>query len=52
MAISGLQLNAAGLKSLVSHVHFACTSEDVNNVAYGLMVQDARYVCEVFVKSL
>ena len=23
-------------------VHFACTSEDVNNLAYGLMLRDAR----------
>ncbi len=25
-------------------VHFACTSEDINNVAYGLMIRDGRAV--------
>ena len=26
-------------------IHFACTSEDINNVAYGLMLQDVRAKC-------
>jgi adenylosuccinate lyase len=30
-----------GLGGLVEWIHFGCTSEDVNNVAYGLMLRDA-----------
>lgn len=30
------------LKPLIEFVHFACTSEDINNLAYGLMVKDLR----------
>tara|TARA_B100001094_G_scaffold333315_1_gene410622 strand:+ start:3452 stop:4831 length:1380 start_codon:yes stop_codon:yes gene_type:complete len=30
------------LKSYAEFVHFACTSEDINNLAYALMLQDAR----------
>ena len=29
------------LKPLVSFIHFACTSEDINNVAYALMMKQA-----------
>lgn len=29
------------LKSVISFIHFACTSEDINNVAYALMVKQA-----------
>ncbi|MEQ9005594.1 MAG: adenylosuccinate lyase [Pseudomonadales bacterium] len=31
-----------GLASHVEFVHFACTSEDINNLAYALMLRDAR----------
>ncbi len=31
-----------GLREHVEFVHFGCTSEDVNNLAYGLMLADAR----------
>ncbi len=31
-----------GLAPHVEFVHFACTSEDINNLAYGLMLKDAR----------
>ena len=31
-----------GLAPHVSFIHFACTSEDVNNLAYGLMLHEAR----------
>jgi len=31
-----------GLAPYVEFVHFACTSEDINNLAYGLMLKDAR----------
>lgn len=30
------------LDGLKEFVHFACTSEDINNLAYGLMLSDAR----------
>ncbi len=29
-------------KNLIEFVHFACTSEDINNLAYALMSQDCR----------
>jgi adenylosuccinate lyase len=32
----------ASLAGLVEWVHFCCTSEDINNTAYALMVQSAR----------
>jgi len=31
-----------GWQSRLEFVHFACTSEDINNLAYGLMCRDAR----------
>ena len=34
--------NIDGLAPHVEFVHFACTSEDVNNVAYALLLQEAR----------
>ena len=30
------------LKPLVEFVHFACTSEDINNLAYAMMMRDVR----------
>ena len=30
------------LAPLLEYVHFACTSEDINNLAYALMLRDAR----------
>ncbi|MDE2083846.1 MAG: adenylosuccinate lyase [Xanthomonadaceae bacterium] len=32
----------AGLAKVSEFVHFACTSEDINNLAYALMLRDAR----------
>ncbi|MSQ73814.1 MAG: adenylosuccinate lyase [Betaproteobacteria bacterium] len=32
----------AGAERIIAFIHFACTSEDINNIAYGLMVRDAR----------
>lgn len=29
-------------QSVLAFVHFACTSEDINNLAYGLMLKDVR----------
>ncbi|MDA1076171.1 MAG: adenylosuccinate lyase [Proteobacteria bacterium] len=34
-----------GLGAYAEFVHFACTSEDINNLAYALMLKDAR--CDV-----
>lgn len=30
------------LASIAEFIHFACTSEDINNLAYGLMLKEAR----------
>ncbi|MDD2768564.1 MAG: adenylosuccinate lyase [Methylococcus sp.] len=30
------------LERIAEFIHFACTSEDINNLAYGLMVKEAR----------
>ena len=30
------------LNSITEFIHFACTSEDINNLAYGLMLRDLR----------
>ncbi len=32
----------AALKSAIPFLHFACTSEDINNLAYAMMVKEAR----------
>jgi adenylosuccinate lyase len=36
------RLSDLGLEKLKSMVHFACTSEDINNLAYGLMLSALR----------
>lgn len=36
------RLDALGLSAWAEAVHFALTSEDVNNLAYGLLVREAR----------
>jgi adenylosuccinate lyase len=35
------KLEQIGLGTSVEWIHFGCTSEDVNNIAYGLMLRDA-----------
>jgi adenylosuccinate lyase len=35
------KLQDTSLASLSEFIHFACTSEDINNLAYGLMLRDA-----------
>jgi adenylosuccinate lyase len=35
----------ASLQSASEFIHFACTSEDINNLAYGLMLAQARSDC-------
>ena len=37
----GRRLEALGLESLTPLVHFACTSEDINNLSYAVGVRDA-----------
>lgn len=37
----------AELKKLNELIHFGCTSEDINNLAYGLMLKTAREECLV-----
>lgn len=34
------------LKQVSEFIHFACTSEDINNLSYGLMLKDAALVIE------
>jgi adenylosuccinate lyase len=36
---------SAELVAVQEFIHFACTSEDINNLAYGLMLLDARTRC-------
>jgi adenylosuccinate lyase len=33
------------LRAISEFIHFGCTSEDINNLAYGLMLQTARNQC-------
>jgi adenylosuccinate lyase len=33
---------ANGSRALASFIHFGCTSEDINNISYALMLRDAR----------
>ncbi|MCX6119107.1 MAG: adenylosuccinate lyase [Proteobacteria bacterium] len=35
-------LKAGGSDALLPWIHFACTSEDINNLSYALMLQDLR----------
>jgi adenylosuccinate lyase len=36
--------NCAELKAISEFFHFACTSEDINNLSYGLMLKEGREV--------
>ena len=40
--VKGRLGGATGLPEHMEFVHFGCTSEDVNNLAYGLLITDAR----------
>ena len=33
--------NLSGGKDLIPFIHFACTSEDINNISYAIMLKDA-----------
>lgn len=35
------KLTALGMEEILEYVHFALTSEDINNISYGLMIRDA-----------
>ncbi len=35
-------LESHGMSDLKEYVHFACTSEDINNLAYAMMLRDVR----------
>ncbi|MGR8918076.1 MAG: adenylosuccinate lyase [Gammaproteobacteria bacterium] len=35
----------ATLEAAIPFIHFACTSEDINNLSYALMLRDARDAC-------
>ena len=39
------KLQDLGLEECIEFVHFACTSEDVNNLAYGLLLSRSRQTC-------
>lgn len=36
------KLESANLHSIKEYVHFACTSEDINNLSYAMMLRDVR----------
>ncbi|WP_144395554.1 adenylosuccinate lyase [Pleionea sediminis] len=36
------------LKQVSEFIHFACTSEDINNLSYGLMLKDAGLIIEEY----
>ncbi|MDO8954139.1 MAG: adenylosuccinate lyase [Gammaproteobacteria bacterium] len=47
----------AELRALKEFIHFACTSEDINNLAYGLMLKETRKsilapLCQQVIKAL
>ena len=39
---SGNGRELGNARGLIAYIHFACTSEDISNLAYGLMLRDAR----------
>jgi adenylosuccinate lyase len=46
------KLDAAGLSPIREWVHFACTSEDINNTAYGLMLKKGKELVVDLLKTL
>lgn len=40
------------LAELIPYIHFGCTSEDINNLAYGLMLQHARHLLHANLNTL
>lgn len=46
------KMDAQGLSSLREWVHFACTSDDINNTAYALMLDKGKQICTDLLKDL
>ena len=46
------KLDGAGLSAIREWTHFACTSEDINNSAYALMIKEGRGVMAESLKGL
>ncbi len=46
----GEKLRQADLDELVSLVHIGCTSEDITNLAYAMMIKDAK--CQVYIPAV
>ena len=42
----------ASLTPLIPYIHFGCTSEDINNLAYGLMLKDLRDVLNLLLSPV
>lgn len=40
--IRDVLVQAGATEDVLAYIHFACTSEDINNLAYALMLRDAR----------
>ncbi len=45
------KMDASGLKEIREWVHFSCTSEDINNTAYGLMLKKGKALVTELLKS-
>lgn len=43
------KFDSLGLSDFKNYIHFGCTSEDINNLAYGLMIKNGLY--NVFIPS-
>ena len=43
------KFDSLGLSDFKNYIHFGCTSEDINNLAYGLMIKNSLY--NVFIPS-
>ena len=43
------KFDSLGLSDFKNYIHFGCTSEDINNLAYGLMIKNSLY--KVFIPS-
>ncbi len=46
------QLAAAGLGRIAEWTHFGCTSEDINNIAYALMLREGRDILTIRIETL
>lgn len=46
------QLELSGLSHLKEWVHFACTSDDINNTSYALMLKKGKEIVDVLLRQL